>query len=343
MRLIRVLSFTNKGAELALHIMDKLAGSVFETKAYSERTEDFLRESFEMAVPVVIVGACGIAVRLVSPFVRDKLSDSAVIVCDETGRFVIPILSGHVGGANRLAREIADITGGEAVITTATDVNGLFAADCFAMYNGLYIENRDGVKDVSAVLLKRGYITMSIGDGIDFDEENAPSEIKLVSYPPVEEADVIVSERKEDRSRCRLLLIPRRYTVGMGCRRGVSKDIIDTRLKTGLGMAGVKSVNKEVSCIASIDLKAADHGLLKCAAENGLKLVTFSDKELLEVKGDFTESEFVREITGVSNVCERAAMCAAGEGAELVLKKQAGDGVTVAVARRKVRIERWKE
>ena len=103
---------------------------------------------------MIFIGAAGIAVRAAAPWIRDKFADPPVIVIDETARFVIPLLSGHVGGANELACELAAFLGAVPVITTATDRNGLFAVDLFAAGNGLVLTDRKMAREISARILE---------------------------------------------------------------------------------------------------------------------------------------------------------------------------------------------
>ena len=115
---------------------------------------DFLEEAFAQQFPVIFIGALGIAVRAIAPLIRHKTVDSPVLVLDEAGQFVIPVLSGHLGGANELAQQIAESLHSAAVVTTATDVNGLFAVDVFARKNGLRVCNPEAIRHVSGKLLQ---------------------------------------------------------------------------------------------------------------------------------------------------------------------------------------------
>ena len=114
---------------------------------------------------LVFIGACGIAVRAISPFIESKLTDSPAVVIDESGKFAVPLLSGHIGGANALAKKLADSLGAQPVITTATDINGAFAVDMFAESNGLYIENKDGIAKVTSKILSGQTVKMYIEPG----------------------------------------------------------------------------------------------------------------------------------------------------------------------------------
>ena len=106
-----------------------------------ESVEEWAAARFEAHEAIIFVGAVGIAVRAIAPSVKDKLSDSPVIVIDDTGSYVIPILSGHVGGADKIAVTIAELIGAQPVITTSTDLHEAFSADVFARENGLKIRN----------------------------------------------------------------------------------------------------------------------------------------------------------------------------------------------------------
>ena len=154
-------AFTRSGAELAVKLAGALGGQTFAPEhCLVEGAElldglvgEWAGRWFPRAGALVFVCACGIAVRAVAPHIRSKTEDPAIVVADERGRFIIPLLSGHIGGANNLARRIAMLTGGEAVVTTATDVNGLVAVDEWAVKNNCGIENPTNIKKVSSAVL----------------------------------------------------------------------------------------------------------------------------------------------------------------------------------------------
>ena len=151
---ISIITFTENGTKLAEKIRQAFAGTkTEEAKKLGLSLSDWTRQQFAEKNAIVVIGACGIAVRMIAPFVSDKLSDSPVVVADEAGTFVIPLLSGHMGGANELAEQIAGQIGGIPVITTATDVNHTFSVDLFAKKCGLSIYNREGIAKVSAKIL----------------------------------------------------------------------------------------------------------------------------------------------------------------------------------------------
>ena len=163
---IRIIAFTEVGCTLAGELAADLRTAGDEAMASGparfvgggelaayESLSSWTEAAFSQADALVYVSACGIAVRAIAPYVRDKYLDPAVVCVDETGHFVVPLLSGHVGGANDLARRVAGICGGTPVISTATDVHGVFAVDEWAVRQGLAILDREAAKRVSASLL----------------------------------------------------------------------------------------------------------------------------------------------------------------------------------------------
>ena len=295
----------------------------------SESLNDWTEKNFKDNDALIFVGATGIAVRAIAPFMRDKLTDIPVIVIDENATFVIPVLSGHVGGANEFSEKIAEELNAQAVITTATDINDKFAVDVFAKKNSLFIVNKDGIKEVSSKVLAGKEILLSAPKG-KVDEEKLPEGIKLTDYPPAK-ADILISSNK-DLNRAGIILRPREYILGIGCKKDKDFEEILSFLSECLKEAGIEF--NDLYAIASIDIKKDEEALNMLSRYLKIPFVTFSADELNAVKGDFSSSDFVKETTGVDNICERACVLAAGDNGKLVFKKKAGNGVTVALSKR---------
>ncbi len=330
---VALTAFTRRGAGLALRLAQALSedGCRCDT-AFGQKLADALEfphaygslgawagEQFAKADALVFVGASGIAVRAIAPFVRDKFTDPAVVSIDEMGRFAVPLLSGHAGGANDMARRLAEITGGAAAISTATDINGLFAVDSWAVERGFTVTDRKLAKEVSAVLLDGG----RVGFTSDFPMDCLPG---LHSGPG--ELGVWVTARDSGGPFQRTLrLVPKCLALGIGCRRGMAEESIRAAVESALKDFGWDLA--AVRAVGTIDLKKDEPGLLAFCRGLGVELTVYTAKELQGAEGKFTSSEFVRSVTGVDNVCERAAALLGGE---LVVPKQAGNGVTVAVS-----------
>lgn len=331
---IALTAFTSRGAELAgrlakaltedghscaLWVPERLAP---ETGLPGYRSlGPWTGERFADSDALLFVGASGIAVRAIAPYVRDKFTDPAVVSVDETGRFAVPLLSGHVGGANDLARLVARRTGGTAAVSTATDVNGRFAVDQWAREQGFFLDGREGAKRVSAALLAG----ISVGVESDFPIQG-PLPQGVVEGPA--EAGIALTLDPEKRPFPHTVrLIPPVLHLGIGCRRGTPAATIAKAVE-GVFRSRHLSL-KGVAAVCSIGLKKDEAGLLAFCQGLGLPLTTYSAGELSAVPGDFTPSPFVHGVTGVDNVCERAAV---RRGGSLIVPKQVGEGVTVAVS-----------
>lgn len=352
---LAIISFTRKGSKCCSKLVRQFRDRGEECLGYIQ--ERFLDEYHEEAglIPVkeslaawtegqfnqvdglIFIGAAGIAVRAIAPYLKDKKTDPAVVVTDELGVWAIALVSGHVGGANRLAGTVAAILGGQAVITTATDLEGKTAIDVLAKDAGLVITDWNLAKRVSADLLEDrpvGFFSdYGWPEGIPAGftaRERCRRHVWVTGriYP---EPDDLISLFADVDSQI-LRLVPKIYCVGIGCRRGVLDSQIQERVKAV--MTEYNLAAEGICSFASIDLKKEETGILAAAGEWGVPFITYSASELLLAEGEFSSSDFVRRTTGVDNVCERAALLQAGREGTLLVRKQAADGVTVAVAAR---------
>ncbi|MDO5834578.1 MAG: cobalamin biosynthesis protein [Lachnospiraceae bacterium] len=289
---------------------------------------------------IIFVGATGIAVRAIAPFICGKTVDPAVLVIDEAGRYVISLLSGHLGGANALARTAASLIEAEPIITTATDAESAFAVDTFAKENGFLLTDLRKAKEVSAKVL-RGE-KLRIYSDIPMErlvQRPARHEAELVPAQDIDRADIVISYRthilkpaEKSSQAIGLRLIAKRVHVGLGARKGVTQAEVAAAVATCLEDAGIDP--RAVVALASIDLKKQEAGILAYSYECGVPFVTYTAEELRTVEGAFAGSSFVQSVTGVANVCERAAAYAAGRSghAEVLVHKTIHGNVTTAVA-----------
>ena len=322
-----VLSYTHRGAETARRIADVLKDTHEVILAEPKGAQkEIIGKLFREMDALIFVGACGIAVRAIAPFVRSKETDPAVIVTDERGEHVISLLSGHIGGANALTRRIAAEIGGCAVITTATDVNHRFAADEWAANYRAVIDSMEAAKRFAAAILERDLpvrcdfpVTGKLPGGLFAGNSGA--------------CGLLISCAEERPFAQTLRLIPRILHLGLGCKRGIGADAIETAVNCALRSANIDP--RAIVSAASIDVKKDEAGLLQFCSTRSLPVKFYSADALTGVGGKFTPSDFVRQTVGVDNVCERAAMLDAGEGAALIVRKTCLNGVTVAVAQEK--------
>ena len=324
MKRAAILYFTERGEATARRI-EAAIRSDYEISMHRPRggEKQVVEPLFPMVDALIFVGACGIAVRAIAPFVKNKLTDPGVIVVDELGLQAISLLSGHIGGANELTRRIAASIGAIPVITTATDINHRFTADEWAKNNGLSIASLQAAKRFAAEILRRDVPVYS-----DF-----PVEGKLTGglfRGDQGKTGLVVSCRKKKVFDDPLVLIPKKLHLGIGCRRGTPREKIRGAVLQVLEENEIYM--KAIADAASIDVKQDEKGLLEFCSGWSLPVRFYAADELLSVQGEFSASAFVQTTVGVDNVCERAAMRSAGENAKLIVKKTCLDGVTVALA-----------
>lgn len=314
---LEYLSFTDRGEELARKLAERLGGTVCRCgREYG--LSQWTKQCFQREEGLVFVGAAGIAVRAVAPYLRGKDTDPAVVVVDERGHFAIPILSGHLGGANDLAREIAEVCGAVPVITTATDCGGVFAIDTWARHQNCAVEGVEQIKRISGRLLSGGEIRIKSGWPI---AGIPPLGVSLTEGNDWDaNVDIYWGEREG------LWLIPRIVVLGIGCRKHTPAEKLEAALKELLKETGISE--KSLCLVVSIDLKREEAGILEFCQNHGLPFRCFSAEELAQAAGEFTPSAFVERVTGVDNVCERSVVLGGGK---LLRRKLIRDGVTMAL------------
>lgn len=300
-----------------------------------ESTGQWTGTRFSDSDAIIFVGACGIAVRSIAPYIQKKTKDPAVLVIDECGKFVISLLSGHLGGANALTLKAAEILKAEPVVTTATDLHNRFAVDVFAKKNSCEILNMKAAKEVSAALLAG----KSVGFFSDFPwEGELPKGLVLCegTEENLPETGVSVSVYKNQKPfKETVSIVPPAVVLGMGCRKG--KDTESVRKAAEKALKAAEIYQEAVACLTSIDIKKEEEAFLSLSGEWEIPFLTYTGEELLEALGEFTPSSFVHSVTGVDNVCERSAVLGAGKGT-LIQKKTGENGVTTALALRDWRI-----
>ena len=336
-----VLALTPGACRLAQKIQQKVPGAVVFTgesamfpgaKLIRGRFSTFIGIIFTEYDTLIFIMAAGIVVRSIAPYLKDKTCDPAVLVADEKGRYVISLLSGHLGGANSQALKIANLIGADPVITTASDLNQILAVDTMAMRLGCSISSMKRAKEITALLIR--------GKKVEFVSDY---EVKLPAYLesapglPVREisgqelktaARIIHSNKKRKKSAGSVQLIPANIVIGIGCRKGVKKETIISLVKKYLKELSLSK--KAVKKIATIDLKSKEKGIMKTALYFECPLEIIQRSEIAKVEEMFGRSDFVKKTTGVSAVAEPASFLASDRSGKLILEKQKGRGVTIA-------------
>lgn len=372
-------SFTQKATQLSLRLCELLKTEYqpeeilcFAPEKFScaqsitplsAPLKDTVASYFEKGNLLIFISACGIAVRSIAPFIKDKASDPCVLVADELGKHVISLLSGHLGGGNAYTSWLANAIGATPVLSTATDLNHKFAVDVFAKENHLSLSNLKCAKQISADILAGKSVGIA-AEGIFSDLSRLlpekPEKTGLTCLPPVFSKELSFQDVFQKPSQTHipktniqtgvflspffsmppfpdtLYLIPERIVLGIGCRKNTCPQKLSDFISQSLNEQ--KIFPEAVAAIASIDLKKDEPALLYAADALNVPLHTYTAEELSAIPGTFSSSSFVKNVTGVDNVCERSALLCAHKQSRtclngvLLQKKTAKDGMTLAIA-----------
>jgi cobalt-precorrin 5A hydrolase / precorrin-3B C17-methyltransferase len=307
---------TSKGSRLARKIRGLFPELV--TEKFSKRG---VQNAWNQGKTLIFIMAAGIVVRSLAALIKDKRSDPAVIVIDEAGRYAISLLSGHLGGANEKAREIARFLNGQAVITTASEVTGVTSIDLWARDRGLVIDDWKRLPGVGTRLLNTGFLKVYADVEIDL-----PDDFVRESDPA--KAHALVTNRKYRAPKSAVYLRPRNLVVGIGCNSGTPSREIEETVHAVVDEHNLSFLS--VGALATIDRKGEEQGLKLFASKYSFPLLCYGADELNRVTGIAT-SQAAFKATGAKAVAEPAALLGAGTE-ELLVPKQKRGNVTVAVA-----------
>ena len=339
---------TDEGGKLAHKLAAAHPGDIYNKENFKEN----LRAGFGRYDSLVCIMATGIVVRILAPLIVHKTSDPAVVVLDQKGKYAISLLSGHLGGANDIAREMAVISGGEAVITTATDVAGELSFDTFAKKHDMAIENIGQLKHISSALLSGKKVNV-------FTDKNAaelyPELAKeqkrgMIAILPLSEffktytiesniPAVVIDERlfvsnsTVPQAAPVLYLRPRTICAGIGCKRNMEQKPIEEALLQTLKEEGIHPLS--LKCIATIPLKSDEPGIIGTAANLNvpLEIIPTEEIEKLDINQlGIATSEFVASQTGVLSVSTACSYLASGKG-EILKDKAKYKGITIALSK----------
>ena len=335
---IDAVAFSTNGCRTAMRLREALPEE--DVRIYSKTTSDNLGvEAIEGPTKkwtgdrwgecdaLVYIGAIGIAVRYIAPYVKSKDTDPAVVCMDEHGKWAIALLSGHIGGANELTARIAERMGAEPIITTATDLNGKFSVDTFATVNGLRIMGLKIAKDVAARVLDGRFVGFTTDIPVEGDLPDGLTDASEGGFGVSISTDV---DKRPFGTTMRL--VPMDVSLGIGCKRGTDPEKLSAFVRRILEEDGIAP--ERVCRIASIDLKKDEEAILSLAKEMRTPVRFFTSDELNSVPGEFSKSGFVQSVTSVDCVCERSSV--ASMDAEIVRRKTAEDGMTIAIAKREM-------
>ncbi len=322
--LLRIGQLTNSAA--ARSLADRIdAGLGVETVRYDGAIKESLKTAWNECDLLISHLALGATTRLIAPLLESKETDPGVVVVDEAGRFAIPLVGGHVGGANELARRVAPVIGATPVVTTATDVNNIPGLDTLGWHcDGDLAGVTRAILDGEQVRLTRTqtWPMPPLPSNVSEEAEDAVAQIFVTDQALVAEE---ISALREELTT--VVLHPKSLIVGVGCKRGTSLDDLHVAVAsafadTGLSMASIKA-------IATAEIKADEDGLIDLADELGAEFLCLPAEQLAVVEVP-NPSKHALNAVGTPSVSEASVIAS---GAELIVEKQKLDKVTVAVGR----------
>jgi cobalt-precorrin 5A hydrolase len=321
--------------DVNVHISGRLNEAGLAKLTFDKLSEEMV-EKFIKYTGHIFIMSTGIVVRVIAPLIQNKTEDPAVVAIDDQGQHAISLLSGHLGGANALTLQVAEIIGARPVITTATDVNMRPAIDVLAKEKRLNIENPSAIKTVNMALLTDQRIWVhdpfavlrdDIPNAVQLDEKG----LSKWEESKDSEAAIYVGDKQAEFPSDILILRPASLVAGIGCNRNTPMDEIRGLLDEVLKK--YRLAGSSLDRIATIDLKADEPGLLELAKTLGVPIDFFSREKLGQIKEIQTPSTQVENHIGVKSVCEAAAILASQMGT-LIVPKQKTPNVTVALARK---------
>ncbi len=358
MQTIACYALTSQGLSLAKNIATHFEMHIYvPEKMRAEGTHSFsslpqlLAHTFNKYKGHIFITATGIAVRSIAPHLVHKGQDPAVVVCDELGKFAISLLSGHWGGGNELANELATKLAKShnttAIITTASDLHNTLAIDMLAKETGCIVLDWDKIKYVNSALLHRqavqlydplnifdAYTHIMVGAGISMHKSFDTMSLNLPSV------GVHIKILPENENFLRLTLPS--LCVGVGCKRGTSKEEILNALAQTL--AKEKFEPRALACLASAKIKQDEQGLIDAAKELDLPLRLFDEYDLSNVRC-LNPSKTAAKLFKVESisVSEGAALLGAGDNAKLVVSKiKYFEKITIAIAVLNITTKGWE-
>jgi precorrin-4 C11-methyltransferase len=344
-----ILASTDRGVLLADRLCQELEGSVvFSTRPGGAPTvqliasiSDFLSTSFADYEAFIFVGALGICVRSIASYVQDKATDPAIINLDDHGQFVQPVLSGHLGGANELARRLARVLGAQAIITTASDLQNIWALDTLAAQFGWQAVPSQPLNQLISLFVNNAKTALLLDvqdEGTRWLEKTRPPFVDVfynrdeIAWDQYQLA-LAVTYRPLVAPVPMLTFYAPVLHLGLGCSRDIEADLLEASVRTQLAEHGLAI--EAVKSIDSIDIKHDEVAFLALAERLGVPLLTYP-ADALNTQTTPNPSDVVLSKLGVPSVGEAAAQLASGNG-NLLLEKQkvtvaSGKKHTLAVA-----------
>ncbi len=335
--MICIISVIEMGDILGEKIKDILGGDlILKSKVKDFKLNNITKECFEKYDSIIFISSTGIAVRAISKYLVSKDKDPAVVVVDVCNKFSISLVSGHLGGANKLTLMVSEVLGNTPVITTATDNMDILAPDIIAMNNNLIIDDLKIAKIIAGRLVNREDVYFKDDKSIIkcpngyIETDEIHGNAIWITHKKLREQKIkeskVISYLSEYETRTVLKLIRKDIILGIGCKRNTDSEKLFNFVSDILAQENIDI--RAVEKIASINIKSDEKAILDLAVNLKCDLTFFSSQEIAKVEHKYEGSEFVKKSIGVSAVSEPVIELAGGN---IIVKKIKRDGMTLAI------------
>lgn len=327
-----IIALTKGSVELAKKIKEVFPDSnLYTLKKWNEsefeniqgKLSNFIGKLFQRHKILIFIMATGIVVRVISKYLQNKQIDPGIIVIDEKGKFIISLLSGHLGGANEISKLIAKKIGAQPVITTSSEINHKLSVDLIAKKFNLVINDMEKAKKITSMIVNNEKIAI-------IDEYG----IKLPDYfsndDSITNGLIIISNKMNLKIKKKnVQLIPKNLVIGIGCKKGIKKEKVIKSIREKLNE--LEKDPKSIKCLSTVEIKKDELGLHETAEYYEVKLEFIPLNEIKKVEHKFEQSNFVRETIGVSSVSQPCAYLSSNRTGKFLLKKQKLNGLTISI------------
>lgn len=357
-----IVSVTKAGDDIAKTISSTMECSVYTREmVVKEGINNIARSIMGEFQNIIFISSTGIAIRSIAPYIKSKDKDPAVIVIDSSSKYVISLLSGHIGGANDLTIKVADIIKAQPIITTATDNLGIVAPDIIAKKYNLVIEDLKKAKEISAKLVhgekvifldEEGFIKTPSGylnleevsflnnkkvDKNDKDHNEVFFQLSKLGFHDFLKKNnisgVVAVTNKSNFMDLRdipvLKLIRKNVVLGIGCRKNYDKEkmlmiVLDELEKLNIDLRAISSV-------ATVEVKRNETAIKNLSERLNAELKIFSIEDIKNIQHKYLGSDFVEKTIGVRCVCDPCVELAGG--GTFFMNKLSKDGMTCAIGK----------
>lgn len=321
-----IFSYSKYGKKIGEKLEKEFSFKHYNSSEVDFKIKDYIKDNWSTEEAFIFISSTGIAIRMIKDSIVSKDVDPAIVVLDDAGKNVISLLSGHLGGANELTRKIANFLEANPVISTSTDNHGIEAVDEFARKNNYVLMKKDSILPISKMMLE--------GKEIGFYTEVN----KTISYKNIRKLDnldnlndldglIIVSPKKEREFELpNIWLYPRILNLGIGCRKDTKSQDIIAFVEEELEKLNLSK--HSISKIGTVEAKRYEEGIIEASEYFGVERRIFSNEEIEKVEDKFSKSEFVKKTIGIYSVAEPSAFLLGGK---MILKRQAKNGITLAI------------